>query len=498
MPVLALALVTQAYITDADARRSRDGGDADCGVAPAASSRTVGTLETSDGTSTATIGDDLVVWLSRVIDAGRQHLRRLGAPGVERAQSCLRRACCRRERRARCTRRSCSTAVRRQPDEKPSANTRIWSPPRRSAVQNRDAILTVPLTLAPAGNRRADRRARSPRAAGRRCCSSSSARASATTMAERIADPVNRLTRATGRIARGDLDARIRGNIIGRTPAAGRGVQPHGGGSAASARASSNARNRLAAWADMARQVAHDIKNPLTPIQLYAEHLRRVHMDKRRPLGRRARRVRRHHPDAGASAAADCGRVLQLRLVAHTASGADIARRLVRGSGRQSCAPQPASPAACQSRLDVPETLPLLMVDRTILGRALTNIDRERAARDAWRRDADAHSAGRPTGHAVLAIADTGVGMDRACARPHRSSPTSPRRASGTGLGLHHREAERGAERRARSRSPASAARAQRLPSRCQWPCGTRTKGSELRVSENDRWASQTRGIQCL
>src|SRR4029450_3451390 len=28
-------------------------------------------------------------------------------------------------------------------------------------------------------------------------------------MAERIADPVNRLTRATGRIARGDLDARI-------------------------------------------------------------------------------------------------------------------------------------------------------------------------------------------------------------------------------------------------------------------------------------------------
>ena len=32
--------------------------------------------------------------------------------------------------------------------------------------------------------------------------------------------------------------------------------------------------NRLAAWADMARQVAHDIKNPLTPIQLSAEHLR--------------------------------------------------------------------------------------------------------------------------------------------------------------------------------------------------------------------------------
>ena len=32
--------------------------------------------------------------------------------------------------------------------------------------------------------------------------------------------------------------------------------------------------NRLEAWAEMARQVAHEIKNPLTPIQLTSEHLR--------------------------------------------------------------------------------------------------------------------------------------------------------------------------------------------------------------------------------
>jgi len=37
--------------------------------------------------------------------------------------------------------------------------------------------------------------------------------------------------------------------------------------------------HRLAAWTDMARQVAHEVKNPLTPIQLSAEHLRRVHGD---------------------------------------------------------------------------------------------------------------------------------------------------------------------------------------------------------------------------
>ena len=38
--------------------------------------------------------------------------------------------------------------------------------------------------------------------------------------------------------------------------------------------------NRLAAWAEMARIIAHEIKNPLTPIQLALEHLVRVHEDR--------------------------------------------------------------------------------------------------------------------------------------------------------------------------------------------------------------------------
>ncbi len=37
---------------------------------------------------------------------------------------------------------------------------------------------------------------------------------------------------------------------------------------------------KKAAWAEMARKVAHEIKNPLTPIQLSAEHLLRVYEDK--------------------------------------------------------------------------------------------------------------------------------------------------------------------------------------------------------------------------
>lgn len=37
---------------------------------------------------------------------------------------------------------------------------------------------------------------------------------------------------------------------------------------------------KKAAWAEMARKVAHEIKNPLTPIQLSAEHILRVYEDK--------------------------------------------------------------------------------------------------------------------------------------------------------------------------------------------------------------------------
>src|SRR4029079_9217460 len=38
---------------------------------------------------------------------------------------------------------------------------------------------------------------------------------------------------------------------------------------------------RVLAWGEMARQVAHEIKNPLTPIRLGVQHLRRARSDSR-------------------------------------------------------------------------------------------------------------------------------------------------------------------------------------------------------------------------
>ena len=43
---------------------------------------------------------------------------------------------------------------------------------------------------------------------------------------------------------------------------------------------------KVAAWRDVARRLAHEIKNPLTPIQLSAERLRRHFADAPEPTRR--------------------------------------------------------------------------------------------------------------------------------------------------------------------------------------------------------------------
>ncbi len=102
-------------------------------------------------------------------------------------------------------------------------------------------------------------------------------------MAERIADPINRLSHATRRIARGDLDAHL---AVASADELGRLVEDFNrmADDLKRQRADLERTQRLEAWADMARQVAHDIKNPLTPIQLSAEHAQRVNVDRGRPL----------------------------------------------------------------------------------------------------------------------------------------------------------------------------------------------------------------------
>lgn len=249
-------------------------------------------------------------------------------------------------------------------------------------------------------------------------------------MAERIADPVSRLTRATRRLARGDLDAR---SLVTSSDELGRLVDAFNGMAAnlARQRAELERTHRLEAWAEMARQVAHEIKNPLTPIQLNAEHLRRIHADRGQPL----------HPVLEECVANILTQVRLLRTIASEFSSFAATPSVRRE-------PVPLAPLVhgilepYQRSLegvvrldeDVPEDLPPAIVDRTLVARAITNVIEN--ALHAM------PGGGRLSVRALIvnaaievAIADTGVGMD-AEALARAFEPYFSTKVSGTGLGL--------------------------------------------------------------
>ena len=75
---------------------------------------------------------------------------------------------------------------------------------------------------------------------------------------------------------------------------------------------------RRAAWSDIARRIAHEIKNPLTPIQLAAERLSGATGPKSHPT-RNVRAPDRHDHPAGRRPPPNGRRILQLR--AHAQAG---------------------------------------------------------------------------------------------------------------------------------------------------------------------------------
>ncbi|MEX2270393.1 MAG: HAMP domain-containing sensor histidine kinase [Vicinamibacterales bacterium] len=249
-------------------------------------------------------------------------------------------------------------------------------------------------------------------------------------MAERIADPIRRLTRATRRIASGDLDARI---AIRTADELRRLVDDFNrmGEELKTQRDELKRTHRLAAWAEMARQVAHEIKNPLTPIQLSAEHLRRVHIDRGEPMSpvlqqcvdsilSQVKLLRQISSEFSAFASSPTVRPADVDL-------GELAGEMV--------APYRAGlPARVQIALDIEPGLPKVRADRTLLGRAVTNLIENglHAMPDGGRLSIAVH---RDRVHVVLTIADTGVGMDQE-AMERAFEPYFSTKATGTGLGL--------------------------------------------------------------
>ena len=249
-------------------------------------------------------------------------------------------------------------------------------------------------------------------------------------LAERIADPVNRLTRATRRIARGDLDARIAGTSSDELQ---RLVEDfnHMAGELQHQQKELERTHRLEAWAEMARQVAHEIKNPLTPIQLNAEHLRRVHADRGEPLSpvleecvttilAQVKLLRQIASEFSSYASSPVVKPASVYLPELLSEAIDPYRTGLRDRIRFD--------------LDVPGDLPPVYVDRTLVSRSLTNIVEN--ALHAMPASGLLTVVARPIDSFVrIRVSDTGQGMD-AAALARAFEPYFSTKTTGTGLGL--------------------------------------------------------------
>ena len=195
---------------------------------------------------------------------------------------------------------------------------------------------------------------------------------------------------------------------------------------------------RRAAWSDVARRIAHEIKNPLTPIQLAAERLQRRY---------------------GKEIASDPGTFEQLtgtivrqvgdlrRMVDEFSSFARMPKpvfqeeRIAEIARHALFLHEVAHPDIAFS-LEAPEPSPILVCDRRQLGQALTNIVKNAVEAIQQKRE---EGKGSPAEEVAIRIADEGerlvvevrdTGAGLPAERSRLTEPYVTTRVKGTGLGL--------------------------------------------------------------
>jgi two-component system nitrogen regulation sensor histidine kinase NtrY len=198
------------------------------------------------------------------------------------------------------------------------------------------------------------------------------------------------------------------------------------------------AAQRMAAWGDVARRIAHEIKNPLTPIQLSAERLKR----KFARLGEEERDALGQYADVIIRQAGDIRRMVDefskfARMPAPQTEEIDLREVLDAAVLLQRSAAEGVS-----YRLDMPEAPVPARVDRGLLSQALTNVLKNAAEAVAARLEAEPEPPGEirvgltlDGDCADIEIADNGVGLP-AAERSRLTEPYVTTRAKGTGLGL--------------------------------------------------------------
>ena len=196
---------------------------------------------------------------------------------------------------------------------------------------------------------------------------------------------------------------------------------------------------RKAAWADVARRIAHEIKNPLTPIQLSAERLKRkylreIHSDPE-TFSICTDTIIRHVEDIG-------------RMVDEFSSFARMPAPTIKHENLLEVCRQPVFlQRNAQTDIDfeivAPDPSLVVACDARLVGQALTNLLKN-AVESIQGRSGPAGELppGRiivrlqaTQGHVLVAVEDNGKGLPQQ-ERERLTEPYVTTRAKGTGLGL--------------------------------------------------------------
>ena len=191
---------------------------------------------------------------------------------------------------------------------------------------------------------------------------------------------------------------------------------------------------RRAAWSDVARRIAHEIKNPLTPIQLAAERLQRRYGKQfdgqDATFHRLTETIVRQVGDLR-------------RMVDEFSSFARMPKPVFREEslvdiGRQALFLHEVAHPNVSFRLDYDEPPPMLVCDRRQIGQALTNVVKNAVeaieAKGEGATGSILMTLRQDDGTVTIEVADDGVGLPSE--RNRIVEPYMTTRARGTGLGL--------------------------------------------------------------
>jgi two-component system nitrogen regulation sensor histidine kinase NtrY len=195
---------------------------------------------------------------------------------------------------------------------------------------------------------------------------------------------------------------------------------------------------RSAAWGDIARRIAHEIKNPLTPIQLSAERLRRKYLSEIASapdvFDKCTETIIRHVGDIR-------------RMVDEFSSFARMPKPVIapedmREIVRAAVFSQRVAHPEVEIDLETPHDPVIVRCDGRLIAQALQNLMKNAAESIAARVAASAGEKGLirvgveiAEGQAKISVADNGVGLPKS-ERHRLTEPYITTRAKGTGLGL--------------------------------------------------------------